>query len=337
VLGVAVGGVLACGSSGSQAPSGPESPVPPDAPCTTPSGTPVTLYTGDVNGFAVDDGFVYISEMGDAAAGFGVKVSRIPIAGGTPTLVVPPAGPKDAVSAYRGFGLGDGSVLYVTPTNGLGKIPVPDDATMGRVAGGAPGFDGVNAWLDYTPPAAEYSVMAQIPIDGSKSFVTTLPLHAMTSGVAVGRDGAYAVMNTLSSGGGFGTVVKVATGGGGVTTLLDNTAWTWAIAVDDSYVYFSSGPYESAGSVARMALDGTGLTTLSTPMAQSIAVDAHAIYMMRAGGIEKLDKATGARTAVASNVPSGYLVLHGGNLYWTFSAGGAASSPMAGGVMTVCK
>lgn len=79
-----LGCALACGVSGADA----RSPVPPDAPCTSIPGQVVTLYSGNVESFAVDDSYVYVAARDESTTSSALKMARVPLAGGAPTPIV---------------------------------------------------------------------------------------------------------------------------------------------------------------------------------------------------------------------------------------------------------
>jgi hypothetical protein len=127
-------------------------------------------------------------------------------------------------------------------------------------------------------------------------------------------------------------------------TLLTNIADPTTIAVDDTYVFFSdtNGSFMSGG-IGRMALDGSGLVTLTTPNVQHLAIDTHAIYFLRGnangGVIMKMDKNGGTPTQIATGTAgiSGPMAIRGGNLYWGADSSGSSAGTSTGGVWTTCK
>jgi hypothetical protein len=108
------------------------------------------------------------------------------------------------------------------------------------------------------------------------------------------------------------------------------------IAVDSSFVYWTNRASGTAGSVAKMPINGGAVTTLATSLDAPfpIAVDASRVYWanpVNPGNVMSVPLGGGTPTTYASgrNAPSA-IAVDGTNLYWA-EVSGVYSVPIAGG------
>jgi hypothetical protein len=323
--------------STSAAPSGPstQSSVPPEGSCTTPPGKVVQVYSGNVVAFAVDADYVYVN---DAVSG----MARVPVVGGAPRRL---GGTDGGVDIGPRFALGGGAALVPTRALGLDRIPADNDPMSASYSAGVDiggfAFDGLAIYVSHFV-MAEQSALARIPVDGSAATLANFPMGLMSGAMVPGPDGIYVAMSNAS---GQGSIVKMPPGADPIV-LLGDINYLTGLAVDDSYVYFSdmTGPATSGG-VRRMALDGSGLVTLTSPAGGELVADAHALYFVRGNAVMKMDKTGGTPAMVASLIvdqrpiaPDG-LVVYGGNVYWSAYTATTDSgiTVYVGGVWTTCK
>jgi hypothetical protein len=340
------------GSPGSQSPagadgaipSGIQSPVAPDAPCNTPAGAITTLAQGSAQSFAVDDSFAYVSD--------GHVITRYPLAGGAATSVLQtrdpamapaPGAPKGLGTSAGpdqsdGFALGNGQLFYRAASNALGAFTVSGDAQMGPSFGAASyprgnvAFDGKNLYVTYDGGAGW--IVAQLPVDGSAPITTPLPASALVQNIVAGVDGAYVAMSSNPDQGNAlqGSIVKIARGASGLTTLVTGLAVPVGVAVDESYVYFGASAYFGSGAIERARLDGSERTVLATPGTPYVAVDAHSVYFLVSYDMMKVDKTGGTPKRILGAPDSAPFVVHGGSLYMMTRAGTGLA-----GLVTACK
>jgi hypothetical protein len=308
-------GLCACGRAADEPSS--SSSLPPDGACTTTAGQIAALYTGDVSSIAIDDDSVYVGSISDRS------VFRVPNSGAKgSTLAMPTGASAFAVS---------GGALMFAGTNGLVSVPVPDDtSSRSYVASGDPveaaAYDGKTLFVNGT------NALRALPIDGSPAVITTLPTGTGETRLAIGAAGVYlTAWNGQSA-----SVLLVPPGGGGFTDVADGLPYAFDLAVDDSHIYVAAA---FMGGLVRVALDGTGLTTLTTSNVQTVALDANYIYYATDSAIMKMDKATlGTKVLASIDRKPDVLTVHGGNVYWGIASGGPLSGAITpGAVMTTCK
>ena len=123
------------------------------------------------------------------------------------------------------------------------------------------------AWSDSSP--TNPAPIMKMAVDGGPA--TTLAMGSGVRGFAV--DG----VNLYWTNSGDDTVMKVPSSGGSASTLAANLT-VGGIATDGQYVYVTSG--RQCGSVLKIAVDGSSITTLATGQlgVGSIVVDATSVY-----------------------------------------------------------
>lgn len=124
-----------------------------------------------------------------------------------------------------------------------------------------------------------------------------------------------------------GGVSKVPKTGGAVVTLA-SAPWAWEIAIDDTYVYFTTGgpenpPLGATGTLQRVAKTGGAATRLATTSVEpgSIAIDERSIYFTDKGAqtVSRLDRLSPGTVEEISNLQAGPddIAIDGENLFWT--------------------
>jgi hypothetical protein len=291
----------------------------------TESGPPaklVTLASGQASPYviAVDAQNVYWANWGSFNDLDG-SVTRIPLGGGTPTVLVPklraPGGiAVDATSVYFTGGqalAAGGPGLFKVPLAGgvpvalaTGFINDPIALGAGAVYGSgtqdSAGTTIISTPLDggtvrsVVPASALQQSFATygITTDATSVYWTTFSAPCAVMKAPLGG-GAPVALATVSSGAGSGiavdashvyagagqTVVKIPLAGGAPVTLA--TSGGQGIAIDESYVYFTN--FSSSGKVQKVAKSGGPAIVLATDqsMPWGIAVDATSVYWVNAG------------------------------------------------------
>lgn len=139
--------------------------------------------------------------------------------------------------------------------------------------------------------------------------------------IALGQNNVYWVAG--------GEVFKSLKTGGAAQVLAQFNAESDGIAVDDSYVYWTS--LDNFGTVRRVSKSGGDMKILVQGLDQPrcVAVDAQYVYFTvdGAGTVERVPKAGGTveRLAVGQNDPVA-IVLGAGKVFWANIGGGTISS-----------
>jgi hypothetical protein len=134
----------------------------------------------------------------------------------------------------------------------------------------------------------------------------------------------------------------------GVVELAPGIVEPYLLAVDDTYVYFSSSGAEvgTTGKIQRVAKAGGDVTDLVTGLGvpYGIAVDADYVYFTDrlANALERVPKTGGSPAVIASAQPHcNRIAMAATNIYWTNSGatedhdGSLVTMPLAGGTPVV--
>jgi hypothetical protein len=233
-----------------------------------PSGKdPAPLATGlSLPGIlAVDADTVYFVE-------YGAALSRIPKAGGSPVVLA--QGPIDALAV-------DKTHVYFTSTEGVSRVEKAGGAMpelLAQASGATSiGLDDTTVYVTITGDSAgPKGVIGSVPKAGGelKVVVQDAPfeLRYLSQELAVDATNVY-WLNT-----GAGKLMKAPKAGGAPAALLEGLAEPASIALDGSYLYFTTvGLDDSSGrSVGKVSIDGgepTYLATGKSTSAFAIAVD----------------------------------------------------------------
>jgi hypothetical protein len=332
---VVLAALAACTSCSSHTASPSGASVPADGACLTAGGT-TTLAPTYAYALAFDESDVY------AATPAGIVA--FPLGGGSGTTI----GPATEVDALA---VANGSAYFVSShpvggPNAQGKTSSTTALYSMALASGSPQILVDNAfamtvatdgtWLWWTGIGLN---AMQLP--GGTPVAFPLAAGANVTALVVGDDSLFLGTQTLRKDyTHYGSIVRASKDGTSVTPIFDDLAdGPISLAVDESSVY-----WVDSNGVQSAALDGSGLTTLATTVASSIAVDAHAVYFTSNLGstsdtVQKVDKSGGTPVLVAGGLKSpGFLALHGGNVYWVDGTSVAMSDPNPGyAVMTACK
>ena len=132
----------------------------------------------------------------------------------------------------------------------------------------------------------------------------------------------------------LGTVSKISTGGGAVTTLVSGLSAPWGIGTDSTSVYFTY-----ASTVAKVPLGGGSVTTLATSGdPYELAVNATDVFWTNptTQTIMKVPVGGGSATTLGSSLNHPLVVaLDGSYIYWTCNWCGTVSKmPLGGGIPT---
>jgi hypothetical protein len=253
-----------------------------------------------------------------------VSVMKVPLAGGTPTILATQASVGSFSMAVDGtsvYWTGDvvagccaaDAVMKVALGGGMpttlgsgpsGENPfgVAVDATSiywtdqtGRVVkvalgGGTPTTLASNGGfggiaVDATSVYWVAGDVMQVPLGGGTTTTLARGPGGIGSVIAIDSTSAYWTYPGTSASTSDGKVMKVPLAGGTPTTLASNQSYPEAIAVDSTSVYWTNAG--TTGSVMKVPLGGGVLTTLASGTSpQGIAVDATSVYwtVLGAGG-----------------------------------------------------
>lgn len=146
--------------------------------------------------------------------------------------------------------------------------------------------------------------------------LTTLDGEA-TVGIAVDATHAY----VTTSGDSGGSIVKVPLSGGGHTVLTSMSPNPFAIAADDTSIYFT---VRETGRVHRIAKVGGAVTVVAEPHARSngaeaVAVDGQHVYWSAVGGIFRAPKngaSSPAELLTEENEGAAAIAVDGSEVFW---------------------
>lgn len=167
-------------------------------------------------------------------------------------------------------------------------------------------------------------ILRKLPKDGGPP-VTLASSQTRISFVAADPGATGFIYFTRNSG--DGGVSKVPKSGGPAVTLA-SAPWAWEIAIDESYVYFTTGgpenpPASASGSLQRVPKTGGAATRLATTSVEpgSIALDEDSIYFTDklAQTVSRLDRASPSSVELISDSQAGPddIAIEGENLFWT--------------------
>ncbi len=192
-----------------------------------------TIATGDVTAIAAADGFIYFTQATSASS---PGVARVPVSGGPVTAL----SPDD--SAW-GLVLAGGNIIYATGSFGLPSIQmvksVPIDGGAPTNLYSPPDNAGVNSLVADSANvylAVNDGNIVRVPLGGGAP--TTIATGQEDNvWLAIDPEYLYWGANSIE-----GTIIrKMALGGGPVVDLGTAPLPANGVAVDATYVYFTSG------------------------------------------------------------------------------------------------
>ncbi|HLL52935.1 MAG TPA: hypothetical protein VK447_05275 [Myxococcaceae bacterium] len=184
---------------------------------------------------------------------------------------------------------------------------------------------GTAFWVEQTNPG---NVM-KAPVGGSPVALATNRFGP----VAVATDGGnvYWVEN-----GNPGQVLRVSANGGTITALAGNRFALMGVATDGTNVYWleSTNP----GGIMKVPVGGGAMTAVLTNRfgVSHIAVDSANLYWVEGTTLQKMPKAGGTITTLATRVSAEGLATDGVKVYWAenFNPGNIMMVPVGGGTPT---
>jgi hypothetical protein len=237
------------------------------------------------------------------------------------------------------------AVGYVTATLTVEVFPMPVTVASGLGEGVcAIAVDSSNVyWSTFGYPGSVMKVSSA----GGDTPVTLASTGAGYPCPAIAIDSSNVYWTNYSD----GTVMKVGLGGGDTpTTLASGQYFANAIAVDSSSVYWTTLSYGTAdggtntavqgtGSVMKVGLGGSGLTTLASGQDEpsAIAVDASNVYWNGSssdigGMLMKVGVAGGDPSTLAVGLTaSSQIAVDASSVYWYAPMWGLQKIPLTGG------
>ena len=221
--------------------------------------------TNSLTGLFVDGVDVYWAECqivaGVESCG-NMSLFAIPVGGGAQVVL------SDTVpGGYAFTSNGTTAFWYQAGTNGLDLVGAPVGGGSATTYGNRPN-DGIGSY----PLAADASNIYFESVLGTISRAgiaggTPVPFANGfdVSFLAIDANNVYATTLDTSS---TGSVLQLPLDGSAPTTLVANETLPGRVAVDASYVYWSSG-VDCASSLKRIAIGGGDIETLATPIAPS--------------------------------------------------------------------
>lgn len=191
------------------------------------------------------------------------------------------------------------------------------------------------SWANWTT----YSFTGQVAIPGS---VVTAPVDGGASRLLYAGDiGEWWTgftsdpENVYWNGGGMASGIVRTDLAGGPTQLLA-TVYCWALAVDDTSVYCTSGEFGKTQTVTKVPLGGGAPVMLDSSTQHSalgIVARGGNVYWNAGDVIEGISAAGGAPTTIASGVAGSAIAINSMALYWQTDAG-IGTAPLSGGAPT---
>jgi hypothetical protein len=190
------------------------------------AGAGSTLATGDVWGIAVADDFLYFTSGASTSS---PGVSRVPVSGGPVTALAPDDSAFSLVVA-------GGNVIYATSSFAVKSVPIDGGAPTNFYS--APDQDGVSSLVADSANvylAVGDGNIVRVPLAGGAP--TTIATGQGAESLAIDAEYLYWGANSIE-----GTIIrKMALGGGPVVDLGTASLPANGVAVDATYVYFTSG------------------------------------------------------------------------------------------------
>jgi hypothetical protein len=327
------------GCSGKSVAQGASSPAAaPPTPCVNGTETN-SLYAGFITGLAVSGDQVVIGGSG---------IVRVPLAGGDPVTLASP-GDSDGLLVLGGVAYFVASHAVGDPVQGkqpaeetLDAVPVSGgDTTTALGASDTPApFFGIadatslyfpsrnlSAIAKFTPPAA------LVDLD---SGGTVLDIDAIAE---QGASIYVAAQDVRVGGFTNGLIQRIPKSGGTAETIVSNIGHPWSLVADDTGLYWQEDPpgITGIGQIAHAQLDGSGISSLLSVGATSLAVSSGQLYFTTQDSVQSMPTSGGAVTTVASNQKSaGTLLIAGDNVVWVDPSSKSLSDPTVPVVLAAC-
>ncbi len=286
-------------------------------------GTPASLATttAEITGLAADATSIYWEETpSDAFVNSSSVIKRIPIAGGTPTVLI------SGLRVMRGGLVLQGTELFFADTDFSTAHRLMKASTSGGAVAAlasltavpkAIAADGTNIyWVDA-------SSVNSIPVGGGSITVRANGIYA-TADIAVDGSSIVWTETECCAVRQNGSVKKVPIGGGAISTLITGLDNPGALTADASDVYWTEGgPYgliEGYGRVAKIPLSGGSDTTIVAGVlspSPPIATDGVYVYIADKWRVKRVPVGGGPLVTL---VPGTELITDittdGINVYW---------------------
>ncbi len=257
------------------------------------------------SGFVVDATYAYWTED----TGTGSDFPFMPLTGGQAGEI----SPNEAEGLTSLTAANTGVFYAVTNPSSLGGNNVGEllagsssfqtAASTGTDSAGAITADSISVyWIDITT-----SALMKAPRAGGTATSLVPGLGYTGGGLAADSTSVYFADS--------GAIKKVASGGGGVTTLAPTQGNAVFVAVEASYVYWTQG-----SSLIKVPVGGGSLATVTSGQTFSyVAIDATSFYWSTGAKIEKVALAGGTPTTLttfASGAKTYGVGVSGNSVYW---------------------
>jgi len=167
-------------------------------------------------------------------------------------------------------------------------------------------------------------ILRKVPKEGGATTTMASNQSRISFVAADPGAGGFVYFTRNSPDGGISKVPK----SGGAAVTLASTPWAWEIAIDESYVYFTTGgpenpPMTATGTLQRVAKTGGAATRLATTSVEpgSIALDDTSIYFTDKGAqtVSRLNRLSPSAVEQISESQAGPddIAIEGENLFWT--------------------